>query len=71
MLFTQKRCHDVADGTHASEVRGYQAVSRFALDVIIKVNRANAVNFEIFVQIGVYADALSLTFTKFDQGGAC
>ena len=70
MRFTQKRCHDVADGTHAAEVLGYQAVSRLALDVINKVNGVNAVNFEIFVQIGVHADALWLNFKKFDQGGA-
>ena len=66
-LYFQNRLNHVFYGAHVAEVFGLQFAAGFAFDVVDEVDGVDAVDFQIFVEVGLGFDALGFDFKQVDQ----
>ena len=66
-LYFQNRLNHIIYGAHVAEVFGLQFAAGFAFDVVDKVDGVDAVDFQIFVEVGLGFDALGFDFKQVDQ----
>ena len=66
-LYFQNRLNHVFYGAHVAEVFSLQFAAGFVFDVVDKVDGVDAVDFQIFVEVGLGFDVIGFDLKQVDQ----